>query len=82
MEDLEDMEDLEEDMEDVEEEEALAEAVWRPVGPDRDVSEGPGDDKVAVDADGGEGEDGGGAEEDVGEDPGYAGGGGQGPGAN
>ena len=42
------------------------------VGPDRDVSEGGGDGQVAVDADGSEAEDGGGAEEHVGEDPGNA----------
>ena len=48
------------------------------VGPHRDISEGGGDGQVAVDADGGEAEDGGGAEEDVSEDPDDATGGGWG----
>ena len=42
------------------------------VGADGDVAEGARDRQVAVDADGGEAEDGGGAEEHVGEDPGNA----------
>ena len=50
----------------------------QPVRPHRDVPEGGGDGQVAVDADGGEAEDGGGAEEDVREDPDEATGGGWG----
>ena len=42
------------------------------VRPHRDVPEGGGDGQVAVDADGGEAEDGASAEEDVREDPDYA----------
>ena len=48
------------------------------VGSHRDISERGGDGQVAVNAYGGEAEDGGGAEEDVSEDPGDATGGGWG----